>query len=151
MRGFGGVCIGMFSVRWFAALAGVRKSNIRRWLSLLTLLSMLGLWGLNSALYVQLCVGRVVIEDAALGFQILIVPSQELERKVSFATRFQWTEKTSRACSVQDWMGKSERVMSKSLTEPSPPAVRSWFSFVSDHVVSKRESWVSKLRSATSQ
>ena len=71
-----------------------------------------------------------------LGFQILIVPSQELERNVSLATRFQWTENTSRACSCHEAMGKSERVMSKSFMEPSPEAVRSWFSFCSDQVVS---------------
>lgn len=87
----------------------------------------------------------MVREEADCGFQILIVPSQDEERKVSFATRFQCTEKTSRVCSVQDWMGNWERVMSKSFMLPSPPAVRSWFSCDSDQAVSKRESWVSKL------
>jgi hypothetical protein len=81
----------------------------------------------------------------ALGFQILIVPSQLLDRNVSLATRFQCTEKTSRACSCHDCTGNSERLISKSLTEPSPPAVRSWFSLDSDHVTSKSESWVSNL------
>jgi hypothetical protein len=81
----------------------------------------------------------------ALGFHILIVPSQLEERKVSFETRFQCTEKTSRACSCHDCTGNWERVMSKSLTEPSPPAVRIWFSLASDHVLSKSESCVSNL------
>jgi hypothetical protein len=81
----------------------------------------------------------------AFGFHILIVPSQLDERKVSLETRFQCTEKTSRACSCHDWTGNCDRVMSYSLTEPSPPAVRIWFSFASDHVLSKSESCVSNL------
>jgi hypothetical protein len=81
----------------------------------------------------------------AFGFHILIVPSQLLERNVSFDTRFQCTEKTSRACSCHDWTGNSESVMSKSFTEPSPPAVRIWFSCASDQVLSNRESCVSNL------
>lgn len=99
----------------------------------------------------QLCVGSVVSEACAFGLQILIVPSQDEERKVSFATRFHCTAKTSRACSCQDCTGNWDSVMSKSLTEPSPPAVSSWFSCASDQVVSKSESWVSKLRGATRQ
>lgn len=133
-------------MRWLLALAGVRKSNTRRWLSELTLLRTLGLCGLNAAEYVQECVGSVVMLAFALGFQILIVPSHDDERKVSFATRFQWTAKTSRACSCHEAMGYVGTLMSKSLTEPSPPAVRSWFSCDSDQVLSKRESWVSNLR-----
>ena len=62
----------------------------------------------------------------------LIVPSQELEQNVSFDTRFQCTAKTSLICSFQDWMGNSSIPMSKSLTEPSPAATRTWFSCVSD-------------------
>jgi hypothetical protein len=62
IRGFGGVWIGTLSVRWLLALAGVRRSKTRKWLSLLTLLTILGACGLNCALYVQLCVGSVVIE-----------------------------------------------------------------------------------------
>jgi hypothetical protein len=53
MRGFGGVCIGILSVRWLDAEAGVLRSKIRRCESELTLLNMLGLCGLNSAEYVH--------------------------------------------------------------------------------------------------
>jgi hypothetical protein len=116
--------MGMFIVRWLLALAGVLRSNTLKWLSELTLLSMLGLCGLNAAEYVHECVGSVVMLALAFGFHILIVPSQLDERNVSFETRFQCTEKTSRACSCHDWTGNCDRVMSKSLTEPSPPAVR---------------------------
>jgi hypothetical protein len=49
MRGFGGVWMGTLMVRWLLALAGVLRSKTRRWLSLLTLLTMLGAWGLNWA------------------------------------------------------------------------------------------------------
>ena len=132
-------------VRWLLALAGVLKSNTLKWLSELTLLTTLALCGLKAAEYVQLCVGSVVILCAALGFQILIVPSQLLDKKVSFEMRFQCTAKTSRACSCHDWTGNWERVISKSFTEPSPPAVRIWFSCASDQVLSKRESCVSNL------
>lgn len=83
----------------------------------------------------------------ALGFQILTVPSQLLERNVSLEMRFQCTEKTSRACSCHDCTGNWERVMSNSFTEPSPPAVRIWFSCASDQAVSKSESCVSNLDS----
>src|SRR5690242_12485366 len=123
IRGLGGVWIGTLIVRWLLALAGVLRSNTLKWLSLLTLLTMLGACGLNCAEYVQLCVGSVVMLALWLGFQILTVPSHDEERKVSLDTRFQCTLKTSRACSVQDWMGNCATLMSKSLTEPSPPAV----------------------------
>jgi len=93
-------------------------------------------------------VGNVVILALALGFQILIVPSQDDERNVSFATRFQCTAKTSRACSCHEAMGYVGTLMSKSLTEPSPPAVSSWFSCDSDQVLSKSESCVSNLEGA---
>jgi hypothetical protein len=85
---------------------------------------MLGLWGLNAAEYVHECVGSVVMLALAFGFQILMVPSQLLDRNVSLETRFQCTAKTSRACSCHDCTGNWDSVMSKSLTEPSPPAVR---------------------------
>ena len=75
----------------------------------------------------------------------LIVPSQELEQKVSFDTRFQCTANTSLMCSFQDWMGNSSMPMSKSLMEPSPAATRTWFSWDSDQARSKRESCVSNL------
>jgi hypothetical protein len=39
------------------------------------------------------------------GFQILMQPSQDEERNVSLATRFQCTANTSRECSCQDAMG----------------------------------------------
>jgi hypothetical protein len=87
------------------ALAGVRKSKTLKWLSELTLLSILGLCGLNAAEYVHECVGKVVMLALELGFQIFIVPSHEEERKVSLETRFQWTAKTSRACSCHEAMG----------------------------------------------
>jgi hypothetical protein len=90
-------------------------------------------------------VGSVVMLALWFGFQILIVPSQEEERKVSLATRFQCTLKTSRACSLHDWMGNWSTLMSKSLTEPSPPAVRSCDSCASDQQESKSESCVSNL------
>jgi hypothetical protein len=105
MRGFGGVCIGTLIVRWLLALAGVLRSNTLMWLSELTLLSMLGLCGLNAAEYVHECVGSVIKLALAFGFQTLIVPSQLEEMKLSFETRFQWTENTSRACSCHDWTG----------------------------------------------
>lgn len=60
------------------------------------------------------------------------VPSHELEQKLSLVTRFQCTAKTSLLCSFHDCTGKSSRPMSKSLTEPSPAATRTWFSCVSD-------------------
>jgi hypothetical protein len=145
MRALGGVCIGTFIVRWLLALAGVRRSKTRMWLSELTLLSMLGLCGLKAAEYVHEWVGRVVMLAFELGFQILMVPSQLLDKNVSLETKFQWTAKTSRACSCHDWTGNCESVISNSLTEPSPPAVRIWFSCASDHVLSKRESCVSNL------
>jgi hypothetical protein len=145
MRGFGGVWMGMLSVRWFDALAGVRRSKTRRWLSELTLLTTLGACGLNCALYVQEWVGSVVMEALWFGFQILTVPSHDDERKVSFETRFQCTLKTSRACSVQDWIGNCATFISKSFTLPSPPAVRICDSCASDQAVSKRESCVSNL------
>ncbi len=63
---------------------------------------------------------------------ILMVPSHELEQKVSLATRFQCTAKTSRLCSCHDWMGNWSRPMSKSLMEPSPVATAHWFSCDSD-------------------
>lgn len=75
----------------------------------------------------------------------LIVPSHELEQNESLEARFQDTENTSRLCSCQDCTGKSSRPVSKSLIEPSPVATRTWFSCVSDHARSKRESCVSKL------
>jgi hypothetical protein len=46
-RTFGGECIGIDWMRWFAAEAGVRMSNTRRWLSALTPDSMLGECGEN--------------------------------------------------------------------------------------------------------
>ena len=49
MRGFGGVWMGMLSVRWFEADAGVRRSKMRRWESEPTQLMMDGLWGLKAA------------------------------------------------------------------------------------------------------
>lgn len=64
---------------------------------------------------------------------------------MSFETRFQCTLKTSRACSVQDWIGNCATLMSKSFTLPSPPAVRICDSWASDQAVSKRESCVSNL------
>ena len=79
------------------------------------------------------------------GFQILIVPSHDEERNVSLETRFQCTLKTSRACSAQDWMGNCATLMSKSFTEPSPPAVRICDSCASDQAESKSESCVSNL------
>lgn len=82
-------------------------------------------------------------ESERVGDQILIVPSQELEQNVSFATRFQWTAKTSRLCSCHDWMGNSSRPMSKSLMEPSPVATTHWFSCASDQERSYRESFLS--------
>jgi hypothetical protein len=127
------------------ALAGVLRSNTLRWLSELTELKILGLCGLKAAEYVHECVGNVVMLALEFGFQIFIVPSQELERKVSLETRFQCTEKTSRACSCHDAMGYVGTLMSNSFTEPSPPAVRSCDSCDSDQVVSKSESWVSNL------
>lgn len=66
------------------------------------------------------------------GHTIFMVPSQELEQKVSLATRFQWTAKTSRLCSCHDCTGNWSRLMSKSLMEPSPAATRHWFSCDSD-------------------
>jgi hypothetical protein len=74
-----------------------------------------------------------------------MVPSQEEDAKVSFATRFQNTEKTSRLCSCHDWTGNCGTEMSKSLTEPSPHPTATWFSCASDQAVSKRESCVSYL------
>lgn len=76
---------------------------------------------------------------------ILIVPSHEEDAKVSLATRFQNTEKTSRLCSCHDWTGNCGTEMSKSLTEPSPHPTATWFSCASDQAVSKRESCVSYL------
>lgn len=54
--------MGILSVKWLLADAGVLKSNILKWESELTLDSILGLCGLNSAEYVHECVGSVVRE-----------------------------------------------------------------------------------------
>ena len=101
---------------------------------------MLGLNGLNCAEYVQLCVGSVAMEVPEFWFQILMHPSHEEDRNVSLEMRFQWTEKTSRACSDHDAMGNRCSEISKSLMLPSPLAVRIWSSCASDHVRSKRPS-----------
>ena len=76
---------------------------------------------------------------------IFTQPSHELEQKVSLPTRFQCTANTSRLCSCHDWTGNSSRPMSKSLIEPSPAAITSWFSCVSDHERSYSASCVSNL------
>jgi len=83
----------------------VRRSKIRRCESELTAEMRCGLCGLNCAEYVQLWMGSVVTDCCSSGRQILTVPSHELERKDSFETRFQCTEKTSRACSCHDRIG----------------------------------------------
>ena len=75
----------------------------------------------------------------------LIVPSHELEQNVSFATRFQCTEKTSLLCSFQLRIGNSSSPISKSLIEPSPVATTHWFPCSSDQARSYSESWVSNL------
>jgi len=118
----------------------VLRSNTLTRESELTALTMLAECGLNCALYVQLWMGRVVTDCASSGLHILTQPSHEEERKDSLETRFQCTENTSRACSFQELIGKLFKVMSKSFILPSPPAVRIWFSWDSDHVVSKRAS-----------
>lgn len=76
----------------------------------------------------------------------MTVPSQEDEQNADLSVRFHDTEKTSRVCSAQEATGKSARVVSKSLMEPSPDATASWFSWSSEKATSKRESWVSNLR-----
>lgn len=61
----------------------------------------------------------------AEGRTILTVPSQEAEQKVDLSTRFQFTENTSRVCSCHEATGRSVRVVSNSLMEPSPEATAS--------------------------
>lgn len=75
----------------------------------------------------------------------LTVPSQELEMNVSLVTGFQETEKVSLLCSWKFMTGNSLTPRSKSFNEPSPQAVISWFSWISDHARSYRASFVSKL------
>jgi hypothetical protein len=89
--------------------------------------------------------GSVRMLEGMFGFHIFIVPSQELDRNVSLETRFQWTENTSRACSLHDCIGNWSKEMSKSLMLPSPEPVRIWFSWDSDQAMSYRESCVSNL------
>ena len=60
--------------------------------------------------------------DTETRHTIFMVPSQELEQKVSLATRFQWTAKASRLCSCHDCTGNWSRLISNSLMEPSPAA-----------------------------
>lgn len=79
------------------------------------------------------------------GDQMRTVPSQLLEQKRSFATGFQLTLNTSRACSFQFEIGKSFAVQSNSLMLPSPDAARTWFSWSSDHARSYNESCVVNL------
>lgn len=146
-RESGAPWMGICMMRWFEADALVRMSKIRICESLLTALIMLALCGLNWAEYVHLCIGSVVTDCANSGLHIFTQPSHEEERNDSLVMRFQCTEKTSRECSCQDWIGKLFNDMSNSFMEPSPPAVRIWFSCASDQVVSKRASWVSNLSS----
>jgi hypothetical protein len=73
------------------------------------------------------------------------VPSQLLEQKRSFATGFQLTLNTSRACSFQFEIGNSSAVQSNSLMLPSPDAARTWFSWSSDQARSYSESCVVNL------
>lgn len=113
--------MGVEEMRWFDADAGVLKSKIRRCESEETEERMEGEWGENAVLYVHEWVGRVRIEagrvgdhylsqsyspryhhDEGLSITILIVPSHELDAKVSLATKFQNTENTSRLCSLND-------------------------------------------------
>jgi hypothetical protein len=47
-------------------------------------------------------------------------------------TGFQQTEKASRLCSWKFMTGKSLTPRSNNLREPSPQAVTSWFSLISD-------------------
>jgi len=171
--GGGGVWMGMARVRWLEAEGGVRRSKMRRCESDETEERIEGECGEKEALYVQECVGSVrresvrsgdhcvAVSGVSFGFgfsapermgeregglTILMVPSHELEQIVSFDTRFQWTEKTSRLCSCQERTGKLSRPMSNSLMEPSPEATMAWFSCASDQEMSKRESCVSNLR-----
>lgn len=69
--------------------------------------------------------GKVMMEAGSSGRHIRTVPSQEEDRKVSLATKFQCTEKTSRACSDHACTGNwASSAMSKSLMLPSPEAAR---------------------------
>src|SRR6201996_2238 len=131
--------------RWFCALDGVRRSNTKTCESDVTALKREGLCGEYWTLYVHECVGIVEIDCGTFGFQTLIVPSHELDKKVSFVIKFQWTEKTSRLCSDQDAIGYWFSVMSNSLTLPSPVPTTIWFSWASLQVVSNRASLVSNL------
>lgn len=97
----GAAWMGIWRVRWFDAEAGVRRSYTRRYESEETQERISGECGEKEALYVQLCVGRVTSECGRCGDQMRTVPSQLLEQKVSFATRFQDTLNTSRLCSFQ--------------------------------------------------
>lgn len=55
---------------------------------------------------------------------------------VSLFTGFQQTEKVSRLCSWKFITGKSFSPRSKSFRDPSPQAVTSWFSLISDQAMS---------------
>lgn len=102
-----------------------------------------GLWAGGVPLLRRLRSVRAVGGESVSKFEmptILIVPSHELEQKVSFETRFQWTANTSLLCSCHDCTGNSLMPMSKSLIEPSPAATRIWFSCCSDQARSYNES-----------
>lgn len=163
--------MGMDEMRWFEADVGVRRSKMRRWESEETEERSDGECGEKAVLYVQLCVGRVVmdcwrrgdhcsvivsirfafhpcfptLETAERELTILIVPSQLLLANVSLATKFQYTLNTSLLCSCQLCTGNCGTEISNNFTLPSPHPTTIWFSCASDHAVSKRESCVSYL------
>lgn len=76
-----------------------------------------------------------------------MVPSHELEAKVSLVMGLHATENVSLLCSWKFIMGKSLTLISYSFIEPSPQATRSWFSLISDQARSYWASFVSKLNS----
>jgi hypothetical protein len=95
----GGLWIGIWRMRWLLALAGVRRSQTRMWLSEQTALSMPSVCGDHWTLYVHECVGRVSSDCCLSGFHILTEPSHEEEANVALDVKFQVTANASLLCS----------------------------------------------------
>jgi len=74
---------------WVVWGAGKRRSKILRYESDDTADTRVGECGENEVEYVQEFVGSVYSDCSRFGDQILTVPSQELDAKVVFSTRFQ--------------------------------------------------------------
>ena len=89
-----------------------------------------------------------VLDSTINHYTSLIEWSQLDDKKNCLSTKFQLTLNTSFVCSLKFRMGKSCKVVSQILIDPSPQPVTNWFSWISDHATSKHPSWVSYNLSA---